>query len=168
MTEGRMLKAEEQMELAVLRKDGTSIRELARVTRRATRCGATFVGEAAAAREQVNLFFQVVARPYEKGSMILTSNLAFGSWDEAFAGEAVLTAARLDRILHHASVVQISRTASSSTISRRCASFSLASLAVILRAGYPIPVLPFLQHGPTHPQDKELKKHLMRRRLDDR
>jgi DNA replication protein DnaC len=59
-------------------------------------------------REQANLFFQVVARRYEKGSMILTSNLAFGSWDEAFAGEAVLTAAMLDRILHHASVVQIS------------------------------------------------------------
>ena len=39
--------------------------------------------------------------------MILTSNLAFGSWDEAFAGDAVLTAAMLDRILHHASVVQI-------------------------------------------------------------
>jgi DNA replication protein DnaC len=56
-------------------------------------------------REQANLFFQVVARRYEKGSMILTSNLAFGSWDEAFAGEAVLTAAMLDRILHHASVV---------------------------------------------------------------
>jgi hypothetical protein len=44
-------------------------------------------------REQANLFFQVVAKRYEKGSMILTSNLAFGSWDEAFAGDAVLTAA---------------------------------------------------------------------------
>jgi hypothetical protein len=31
--------------------------------------------------------------------MILTSNLAFGSWDEAFAGDEVLTAAMLDRIL---------------------------------------------------------------------
>ena len=59
-------------------------------------------------REQANLFFQVVARRYEKGSMILTSNLAFGSWDEAFAGDAVLTAAMLDRVLHHAAVVQIS------------------------------------------------------------
>ena len=58
-------------------------------------------------REQANLFFQVVARRYEKGSMILTSNLAFGSWDEAFAGDAVLTAAMLDRVLHHATVVQI-------------------------------------------------------------
>ena len=59
------------------------------------------------AREQANLFFQVVARRYEKGAMILTSNLAFGSWDESFAGDAVLTAAMLDRILHHAAIVQI-------------------------------------------------------------
>lgn len=59
-------------------------------------------------REQASLFFQVVARRYEKGSLILTSNLAFGSWDEAFAADAVLTAAMLDRILHHATVVQIS------------------------------------------------------------
>ena len=33
--------------------------------------------------------------------------MAFGSWDEAFASDAVLTAAMLDRILHHATVVQI-------------------------------------------------------------
>ena len=59
-------------------------------------------------REQANLFFQVIARRYEKGSLILTSNLSFGSWDEAFAGDAVLTAAMLDRILQHAAVVQIS------------------------------------------------------------
>ena len=58
-------------------------------------------------REQANLFFQVIARRYEKGSLILTSNLSFGSWDEAFAGDAVLTAAMLDRVLHHATVVQI-------------------------------------------------------------
>ncbi len=58
-------------------------------------------------REQANLFFQVVAKRYERGSMILTSNLTFGSWDQAFAGESVLTAAMLDRILHHAFVVSI-------------------------------------------------------------
>ena len=63
-------------------------------------------------REQANLFFQVVARRYEKGSMILTSNLAFGSWDEAFARNAVLTAAMLDRILHHPTVVHTAGTQS--------------------------------------------------------
>jgi DNA replication protein DnaC len=59
-------------------------------------------------REQANPFSRIVALCYEKGSMILTSNLAFGSWDEAFAGDAVLTAAMLDRILHHVTMVQIS------------------------------------------------------------
>jgi hypothetical protein len=48
-----------------------------------------------------------VTKRYEKGSMLLTSNRAFGSWDKASAGDAVLTAAMLDRILHHATVVQI-------------------------------------------------------------
>jgi len=32
-------------------------------------------------REQANHFFQVVARRYEKGSIIVTSNLSFGQWD---------------------------------------------------------------------------------------
>jgi DNA replication protein DnaC len=65
------------------------------------------IGYLPLAREQANLFFQVVAKRYERASMILTSNLTFGSWDQAFAGEAVLTAAMLDRVLHHASVVTI-------------------------------------------------------------
>ncbi len=39
-------------------------------------------------REQANLFFQVMSKLYECGAMILTSNLTFGSWDQAFAGEA--------------------------------------------------------------------------------
>ncbi len=59
------------------------------------------------AREQANLFFQAAAKRYERGAMILTSNLSFGAWDQAFAGDAVLTAAMLDRVLHHASVVTI-------------------------------------------------------------
>jgi DNA replication protein DnaC len=58
-------------------------------------------------RDQANLFFQVVAKRYEKGSLILTSNLTFGSWDQTFAGDAVLTAAMLDRVLHDATIVQI-------------------------------------------------------------
>jgi DNA replication protein DnaC len=56
-------------------------------------------------RERANLFFQVVAKRYEKGSLILTSNLTFGSWDQAFAPDAILTADMLDRLLHHATVV---------------------------------------------------------------
>lgn len=56
---------------------------------------------------QANLFFQVIAKRYEHGSVILTSNLSFGEWDRTFAGNTALTAAMLDRLLHHAHVVQI-------------------------------------------------------------
>ncbi len=58
-------------------------------------------------REQANLFFQVIARRYEKGAIVLTSNLGFGQWDQTFATDSVLTAAMLDRLLHHAHVVPI-------------------------------------------------------------
>ena len=59
-------------------------------------------------REQANLLFQVVAKRYETGSLILASNLPFGQWDQTFADDATLTAALLDRLLHHAHVVPIS------------------------------------------------------------
>ena len=58
-------------------------------------------------RDQANVFFQIVAARYEGGSTVMTSNLGFGSWDQAFAGDRVLTAALLDRLLHHAQVIHI-------------------------------------------------------------
>ncbi len=56
---------------------------------------------------QANLFFQVIAKRYEHGSIILTSNLSFGEWDSTFASNSALTAAMLDRLLHHAHIIQI-------------------------------------------------------------
>lgn len=58
-------------------------------------------------REQAHQLFQIVAKRYEVGSMILTSNLVFGQWDQTFAGDAALTAALLDRLLHHAHIITI-------------------------------------------------------------
>jgi len=58
-------------------------------------------------RNQANLFFQVIAKRYEQGSIILTSNLSVGEWDNTFADNSALTAAMLVRLLHHAHVVQI-------------------------------------------------------------
>jgi DNA replication protein DnaC len=52
-------------------------------------------------------FTFAIAKRYEKSAMILTSNLPFGQWDQTFAGDAALTSAMLDRILHHSHVVQI-------------------------------------------------------------
>jgi hypothetical protein len=59
-------------------------------------------------RDEANLFFNVIAKRYENGSIILTSNLPFSQWAGAFADDATLTAAMLDRLLHHCHVIQIS------------------------------------------------------------
>jgi DNA replication protein DnaC len=53
-----------------------------------------------------NLFFQLVNARYERGAMILTSNRGFAEWGEVF-GDPVVATALLDRLLHHAVVVQI-------------------------------------------------------------
>lgn len=58
-------------------------------------------------KDQSDLFFQVIAKRYEQGSVILTSNLSFGDWEDTFDGNAALTSAMLDRLLHHAHVIQL-------------------------------------------------------------
>jgi DNA replication protein DnaC len=58
-------------------------------------------------REEATLFFNVVAKRYEHGSIVVTSNLAFSQWSSAFAEDQTLTAALLDRLLHHSHIVQI-------------------------------------------------------------
>ncbi|SDR89340.1 DNA replication protein DnaC [Halopseudomonas litoralis] len=58
-------------------------------------------------REEANLFFNVIAKRYEQGSVIVTSNLPFSQWASAFDNDTTLTAALLDRLLHHAHIVQI-------------------------------------------------------------
>ena len=58
-------------------------------------------------REEANLFFQVIARRYETGSLVVTSNLPFSQWSGTFGDDDALTAAMLDRLLHHSHIVQI-------------------------------------------------------------
>ena len=53
-----------------------------------------------------NLFFQLVNARYERGAMILTSNRGFAEWGEVF-GDPVVATALLDRLLHHAVVIQV-------------------------------------------------------------
>lgn len=52
------------------------------------------------------LFFQLIARRYEKHSTIITTNLAFSKWTEVF-GSPILANAVLDRLLHHSTVISI-------------------------------------------------------------
>ena len=56
--------------------------------------------------DAAHLFFQLVSRRYKRGSMLITSNRAVGEWGTVF-GDPVVATALLDRLLHHAVVVQI-------------------------------------------------------------
>lgn len=56
--------------------------------------------------DTANLFFNLVAKRYEKSSTIITTNLTFSKWPDVF-GDVVLTNALLDRLLHHCSVINI-------------------------------------------------------------
>jgi DNA replication protein DnaC len=56
--------------------------------------------------EAAHLFFQLVSRRYERGSVLVTSNRSVGEWGEVF-GDAVAATAILDRLLHHSHIITI-------------------------------------------------------------
>jgi DNA replication protein DnaC len=56
--------------------------------------------------EASHLLFQLVARRYERGSIMMTSNRAVGEWGSVF-GDPVVATAILDRLLHHSHVLTI-------------------------------------------------------------
>jgi DNA replication protein DnaC len=53
-----------------------------------------------------DLLFQVVSRRYERKSLVLTTNLAFGDWSTVFPN-AACTTALIDRIVHHSDIIPI-------------------------------------------------------------
>lgn len=57
-------------------------------------------------RRSAHLFFQLVARRYERGSLLLTTNQLVTQWGTVF-GDEVLAAAILDRLLHHSHTLMI-------------------------------------------------------------
>ena len=54
-----------------------------------------------------DLLFQVFSQRYERGSTLVTTNKAFKNWPDIFNGDVTITAAVLDRVLHHAETVLI-------------------------------------------------------------
>lgn len=57
-------------------------------------------------KKEANLFFNLISEVYEKSSIILTSNKSFENWAEML-GDTTMTAALLDRLLHHAKIFNL-------------------------------------------------------------
>lgn len=57
-------------------------------------------------KQGANLFFQLIAKRYEKGSTIITTNQSFSRWGEVFTDTTIATAI-LDRLVHHAHIIKI-------------------------------------------------------------
>ena len=57
-------------------------------------------------KQGANLFFQLIAKRYEKKSTILTTNMTFNKWGDVF-NDNTLANAILDRLLHHSSIINI-------------------------------------------------------------
>ena len=52
-----------------------------------------------------DLLFQVISQRYERGSIVLTTNQPFKQWPSIFNNDSTITAAVLDRLLHHAETI---------------------------------------------------------------
>ncbi len=57
-------------------------------------------------KQTAHLFFQLVSRRYERGSMLLTTNQTVTQWGHVF-GDEMIAAAVLDRLLHHSHVLVV-------------------------------------------------------------
>jgi DNA replication protein DnaC len=67
------------------------------------------VGYLPVPKEGANFLFQVVAKRYETGSIILTSNKSFADWGQIL-GDSIIASAILDRLLHHSTIFNIKGT----------------------------------------------------------
>ena len=57
-------------------------------------------------REEMEVLFTLLAERYERGSVLLTSNLAFSQWGQIFK-DPMTTAAAIDRLVHHSVIVEL-------------------------------------------------------------
>ena len=81
------------------------------------------IGYLPLSREDASLLFRLVARRYEKASVILTSNKSFVDWGDIFS-DAVLATAILDRLLHQQRSTSRARATGSRPSARRGCSVS--------------------------------------------
>jgi len=64
------------------------------------------IGYVQQSREEMEVLFTLLAERYERGSVLLTSNLPFSKWEAIFK-DPMTTAAAIDRLVHHSVIVEL-------------------------------------------------------------
>jgi DNA replication protein DnaC len=64
------------------------------------------IGYVQQSREEMEVLFTFLAERYERRSVVITSNLVFSEWDRIFK-DAMTTAAAIDRLVHHAIIIEM-------------------------------------------------------------
>ena len=54
----------------------------------------------------MEVLFTLLAERYERGSVLLTSNLAFSTWEQIFE-DVMSIAAAIDRLVHHSVIIEL-------------------------------------------------------------
>ena len=64
------------------------------------------IGYVQQSREEMEVLFTLLAERYERGSVMLTSNLPFSKWETIFK-DPLTTAAAIDRLVHHSVILEV-------------------------------------------------------------
>ena len=83
--------------------------KLSRAIRRFAKCDALIIddiGYVQQSRDEMEVLFTLLAERYERGSVLLTSNLAFSKWEQIFK-DPMTTAAAIDRLVHHSVILEM-------------------------------------------------------------
>jgi DNA replication protein DnaC len=86
--------------------------KLSRVLKRLSRFDAILIddiGYVQQSREEMEVLFTLLAERYERGSVMLTSNLPFSKWETIFK-DPMTTAAAIDRLVHHSVILELNIT----------------------------------------------------------
>ena len=83
--------------------------KLSRLLKRLSRFEAVMIddlGYVQQSREEMEVLFTLLAERYERGSVLMTSNLAFSKWESIFK-DPMTTAAAIDRLVHHSVILEL-------------------------------------------------------------
>jgi len=64
------------------------------------------IGYVQQSKEEMEVLFTLLAERYERGSVMVTSNLPFSKWEKIFK-DPMMTAAAIDRIVHHSIILEL-------------------------------------------------------------